>query len=235
MSRETSTNGRIRVYPRLFGQISPEEYWEAVQPINHHHRFPTSQQRRWPPSQSAPSYALSLAEFQQLLAAAGNDAVATELRQIVTLLFFTGLRKRELGGLTWSDVDMEKRCMRVGSKDGTQRTVPFGHKVLQVLVDLAQANAGTRHVLGKSPMATLHRITQRLHALPCAADGHKLTLHCLRHSFRVRWMDSGGSMEGLKLMMGFSSPLPFETFLSFKQQYEIAARFQSQLEDQEAI
>jgi integrase len=89
--------------------------------------------------------------------------------------------------------------------------------------------------MGKSPMATLHRISRRLHALPCTADGRKLTLHCLRHSFAIRWVDAGGSLEGLRLMMGFSIRLPFKTFLSHDQQYAIAARFQSQLEDLEVI
>jgi integrase/recombinase XerC len=176
-----------------------------------------------------------LKELVQLLAAAGDDAVATELKQIAFILFHTGLRQRELENLNWCDVDLEKRSMRVGSKGGKRRTVPFGRKVLQILVDRAKANAGSQYVLGKSPTATLSRILRRLHALPCTADGRKLTLHSLRHSFATHWLNAGGSSVGLTVMMGFSSHLPFKTFLSHDQQYAIAARFQSQLEDQDGI
>jgi integrase len=171
----------------------------------------------------------------QLLAAAGNDAVATELKQIAAVLFCTGIRPGELKSLTWSDVDMEKRSLRVGSKSGERRTVPFGHKVLQILVDRAKVNAGAQYVLGKSPTTTLSRILRRLHALPRTADRRKLTLYCLRHSFATRWVVAGGSLVALRAIMGFSSSLPIKSFLSQDCVHADARRFQAQLEEENAL
>jgi len=205
------------------------------QPISHPRRRPMPQQRRGQPDQPARLYPVSLREFQQLLAAVGNDAVANNLRQIAAIVFYTGIRPGELKSLTWSNVDMEKCSMRVGSKSGKQRTVPFGHEVLQILVDRAKANAGAQYVLGKSPSAILHRISRRVQALPRTTDGRKLTLYSLRHSFALRWVNAGGSLVALMVMMGFSGHHPLKTFLSQVQAFVGAARFQSQLEDQEAI
>lgn len=100
------------------------------QPINRPPRRSAPQRRHRQASQPAQFYSLSLKEFNQLLAAAGNDALATELRQIAALVFYTGIRQRELRDLSWSDVDVEKRTIRVGSKSGKQRTLPFVREVL---------------------------------------------------------------------------------------------------------
>ena len=109
-------------------------------------------------------------EFVYLLAAAGDDAVATERKQIAAIVFYTGIRRQELKSLTWHNVDMKKRSMRVGSKTGKRRSVPFGRKVHQILVDRAKAHTGALYVLGQSPTTTLSRILRRLHALPRTAD-----------------------------------------------------------------
>lgn len=206
-----------------------------VQAINHPHRRPTLLQRRQLPSQPVLLYSLSLKEFHQLLAAAGNDAIATELRQIATIIFYTGIRQGELRDLTWSDVDMEKHTICVGAKDGKRRTVPFGGKVLQVLVDRARASAGAQLVMGKYPKALLHRISRRLHSLSSTADEGKLTLYRLRRGFANRWLSAGGSLEGLRVVMGFSKGFPFTTFLSSDHRFAAAVRFQSALEDLEVI
>ncbi len=164
------------------------------QPINQHaNSLSAPHQRRQRSARPTRFCSVSLKELVQLLAAAGDDAVATELKQIAFILFHTGLRQGELKNLNWCDVDLEKRSMRVGSKSGKRRTVPFGRKVLQILVDRAKANAGSQYVLGKSPRATLSRILRRLHALPCTADGRKLTLHSLRHSFATHWLNAGAA------------------------------------------
>ena len=54
---------------------------------------------------------ISSKQFYELLAAAGDDPVARELKQIATVVFYTGIRPRELKKLTWADIDLERRCM----------------------------------------------------------------------------------------------------------------------------
>jgi integrase len=94
------------------------------QPINQHaNSLSAPHRRRQRPARPTRSCSFSAQELIQLLAAAGNDATAIELKQIAAIVFYTGIRPGELKSLTWSDVDIEKRSMRVGSKSGKQRTV----------------------------------------------------------------------------------------------------------------
>lgn len=206
----------------------------VVQPLNHAHRPSTQHRSRRQPILAARPYSFTLTEFHQLLAAAGNDEVANELRQIATIIFCTGIRKNELRDLAWTDVDLDKRTMCVGTKGFKQRTVPFGHNVLEVFADRAKSNTGQKFVVGNSPAATLRRIAQRLHTLPSTTDGRKFTLHTLRHSFAIQWLSAGGGIVEPMAVMGFSSLRPVFTFYSLNHIPTSAALNQSQLGDETA-
>lgn len=205
------------------------------QPTNNNHDSLAPQERCQPSAQPKRHCSVSLKELQQLLAGAGNDQVAIDLKQIATIVFYTGIRPGELKKLAWADIDLEKRRMRVDSKSGRLRTVPFGRRVRQIFVDRAKSGTGSDFVLGKSPSATLHRISRRLRELPCMADGAKLTLHGLRDSFALHWMNAGGDLVGLAAMMGFSNFLSTKIFLSKDQEEAVAARIQAQFEDQDPV
>ena len=240
-------------FPNRPGMISPmspdcarrtpnERYASNMNSLNLSDRLTTDHQHQAPPQdhrqQSAhPTqyYPLSFEAFHQLIQHAGDGQVARDLKDIATIVYFTGIRPGELKRLAWHDVNLERHIMLVGSKGATKRAVPFNQEVHEVLIQRGKIHAGSEYVLGKSPEAALGRISQRLRSLPCGVDGCKLTLQALRNSFAMNWLKVGGSLEILKAIMGFSSYSTMKAIAAQHWGCQIAGNDSSQLCEEEPI
>lgn len=56
---------------------------------------------------------------------------------VITTLRYTGIRRRQLVGLTWDDLDLEKKCLilRAGSsKTKREYTIPIGNEVIKSIL-----------------------------------------------------------------------------------------------------
>ncbi len=74
---------------------------------------------------------LNLEEFERPL-----QACPQYLRPIVTLAFYTGMRKSEIVGLTWDEVDLRRGFIRLKgerTKTDTPRSIPLHPRVRSVL------------------------------------------------------------------------------------------------------
>ncbi|MBM4354672.1 MAG: hypothetical protein FJ109_12940 [Deltaproteobacteria bacterium] len=81
---------------------------------------------------------LSPDETERLLAACSD-----KLRPIVIVALHTGMRRGEILGLTWEDVDFQQRTIRVAdSKNGEARRVPMTDTVRDVLQQHQQHRSG---------------------------------------------------------------------------------------------
>ena len=112
-------------------------------------------------------------------------------RLLLALLAYGGLRRSELLGLDWDDVDIERRVIRVRrAKGGRQRVVP----IHPALVALFLAYLATRlplteralftGVQGKRLSATIMAMTFRRYATASGVNARKrVTPHTLRHVF----------------------------------------------------
>jgi integrase len=75
---------------------------------------------------------LSESELTQVWHAAGDDHYGT----IVKLLILTGLRREEIGGLRWSEVDLAARLIQLPprrSKNGRAHIVPLSDPAITLL------------------------------------------------------------------------------------------------------
>jgi integrase len=89
---------------------------------------------------------LAKEEIDRLLDAC-KQSKNRHLYPVVVLALATGMRKGELMGLTWTDVDFDRRCITLDeTKNGELRTVPIRGFPLDVL----RAHARVRHL--KSPL-----------------------------------------------------------------------------------
>jgi integrase len=81
---------------------------------------------------------LSPDETERLLAACSD-----KLRLIVVVALHTGMRRGEVLGLRWEDIDLQQRTIRVtDSKNGEARTVPMTAAVHEVLQQHQQQRSG---------------------------------------------------------------------------------------------
>ena len=126
------------------------------------------------------------------------------------LLYASGIRRAELVGLNLSDVDLERRRMRVIGKGNKQRTVFINHAAADAI----------RNYLGVRPRTSdealfLSRRKQRLshrQAWVVFRDFAQLagltmhvTPHVMRHSFATHLLENGADIMTIKELLGHES------------------------------
>jgi integrase len=122
------------------------------------------------------------------------------LRPAVLLAIETGLRRGELVGMRWRDIDWRQRVLRVPeTKIGIPRTIPLSGKALAILFSLP---AGKATVLGITANA-LRQAWQRLRDRAGAIDLH---FHDLRHEAVSRLFELGLSLPEVAIISGHKEP-----------------------------
>lgn len=160
---------------------------------------------------------LSFDEADRLIA-----GTAPEWRALVTAALRTGLRRGELLGLRWNDIDfvngnlsVERAWVRkrlTTPKNGRSRTVPLCDEVVQAL-------KAHRHLRGPwvfcskegSPLTKdeiKHPLRRALikaglwNSTPTAEDEKKVGWHVLRHTFASHLVMRGASLKVVQELMG---------------------------------
>lgn len=161
-------------------------------------------------------------------------AAGTRLYPIVYLALATGLRRSELCGLRWQDVDLEncvlyvRRTLHPTKSQGlvekapkthrSARSVPFPADVAQVLREwrkqqleerlrLGAAYRVTDYVFTEEEGGPVHpdRLTQRFEALVQKAGLPRIRLHDLRHSTATLLIRAGETLKTVQEVLGHSS------------------------------
>ena len=153
-----------------------------------------------------------------------EDKLAKELynrrlrRLIVSILYYTGIRRAELLGLKRGSIDTSRRTLRVHGKGDKMREIPLIPSLIQeILLYLHAASfmAGTGENPGKdAPLLTTDKGKP---LYPAFADravkaelaGYGITgrksPHVLRHSLATALLEEGAGLNAIKEMLGHSS------------------------------
>jgi integrase len=129
------------------------------------------------------------------------------LLAIVTVGLHTGLRKGELLGLTWEQVDFARSCIVLGrrTKSGKGRDVPINQAVYGALAPLrsdAGGNDATGRVWGEIRKIDTAYNAALLRAKILDVD---VNFHTLRHTFASHYVMRGGSLVKLQAILGHAS------------------------------
>jgi integrase/recombinase XerD len=131
-------------------------------------------------------------------------------RLLLALFAYAGLRRSELLGLDWDDVDLERRLLRIRkAKGGRQRTVPI-HPALEPLFT-AYLQLRVRDpepalfvgVQGKRLTPTILTQTFLRYARAAGVTERKrVTPHTLRHVFASELLRSGANLRQIQELLG---------------------------------
>jgi integrase len=149
------------------------------------------------------------------------DACDDVYRALAETLIATGLRISEALALTWDDVDMDRRSLRVvrsrkgrgsGSTKGDRsRPVDVGARLGEVLAEVRAARpVGARTLVFRGPRGgELSRsdVSRDLHkhALEDAGLRTTLRLHDLRHTAAASWLAAGLPLICVQRQLGHAS------------------------------
>ena len=127
---------------------------------------------------------------------------------VIKFALYTGCRKSEIFDLTWKDVDLKNRFMKLRDPKGEPIDLPIGQKVCDVLNEARELNLKSKYVFAnrfgkkrKHFAATWRRIKQRAR-LP-----EEFRFHDLRHTFASVLISSGEvDLYRLQKLLNHQSP-----------------------------
>jgi integrase len=141
---------------------------------------------------------LSIAEEQALLGVAKGH-----LRTMIIAALDTGMRRGEITGQRWEDVDFSQQILyvtRSKTPEGESREIPLTKRLLELLLEHRQPEALVINFRGK-PVRIIKRTWKT--ALKNAGIRH-VRFHDLRHTFNTRLMEAGVLQEVRMALMGHS-------------------------------
>jgi integrase len=145
-----------------------------------------------PRVQETPPKALTPAQAGRVLAVAGKYLLPVQLSLL------TGLRWGEVHRLTWHDVRPDHLLIH-RTKSGRVRRVPLSSEARDLLA-AAKRQRSAVHVYERRhwEARVIGNYIQRRVGFP-------FHFHMLRHTFASRWLELGGNLETLRLILGHSS------------------------------
>jgi integrase len=142
---------------------------------------------------------LSVAEEQQLLGAAKGH-----LRLMIIAALDTGMRRGEITGQHWEDVDFSRKLLSVTrskTPEGESREIPLTERLRELLLHNRKVGGLVIDFRGK-PVRII-KTTWRT-ALKKAGI-RRVRFHDLRHTFNTRLMEAGVMQEIRMALMGHST------------------------------
>lgn len=144
-----------------------------------------------------------------LLPSLDHQAYGDHMTPMTILSFLTGLRRGELFGLTWKDIDFKTCNVRVqgsGSKSGNTRFIPLCKEAVEVL-HAWRAQTTSKHLVfeNEETGAAFTTIKTAWGRIVKLAELEDFTWHDLRHDFGSKLAMAGVSLYTIKDLMGHAS------------------------------
>lgn len=133
---------------------------------------------------------------------------ATSTREAMILAIDTGLRREELFGLAWKQIDLVRGLIDTGTKtkSGKSRKLPVSERVRTILGTLPTRIDCPYVLLNPATGDRYRQLNQGLKAAARRAGITDLQWHDLRRTAGCRWLQRDGkSMEEVSLLLGHSS------------------------------
>ena len=144
-------------------------------------------------------YASDAEELEMI--AALSEAGYTSYADIVAVLVDTGMRRGELLGLVWDQI--EEGTVRLDeTKTGRPRRIPLTQRAARILTPGEEGSDGP--FAGVRP-STLEDAWNRAKAQMGLEGDRGFTLHCLRHTFASRLLQRGADIFTVSRLLGHAS------------------------------
>ena len=139
-----------------------------------------------------------------------HDGKRERDRLLLALFAYAGLRRSELLGLDWQDVDLERRLLKVRrAKGGRQRVVPIHPALEPLFVDYLKVRAHDPEpalfvgVQGRRLSQTILTQTFLRYARAAGVTQRKrVTPHTLRHVFASELLRAGANLRQIQELLG---------------------------------
>lgn len=142
---------------------------------------------------------------------------------IVSLMLDCGLRLNEVVTAEWGRLHINERYIIVDGKGGKQRAVPFGNSTRDYLIMYEKQTPKTGPLIisgsrdgsvkmppeqvGQETVKDLFRVAKRKSGI------ERLHPHLLRHTFATRYLENGGNIYALQMILGHTQLTMVQKYL----------------------
>ncbi len=150
--------------------------------------------------------ALTVEEVGRLLAGAGERA------PFYLVAVHTGLRRGEIEGLKWGDIDLDAACVRVRASTTKNRkaaVIPLHRQLVAAFAAMRPVNADTGDLVFPGGLPRMRDLRKDFDGAGIAAkdaQGRKVDFHCLRKTFDTRLQVNGVGLTTAMNLMRHSDP-----------------------------
>jgi site-specific recombinase XerD len=175
-------------------------------------------QLRTPKKREALPDTLTMGELERLLAQPGREDIwerhfpgkPERDRLLLALMAYAGLRRSELLGLEWDDVDLSRRLLRVRkAKGGRQRTIPIHPALVPLFAEYYATRVPLTEqavfvgVQGKRLHYTqLGQVFRHYVHAAGVNERKRITPHTLRHVFASELLHGGANLRQIQELLG---------------------------------
>ncbi|MCF7866254.1 tyrosine-type recombinase/integrase [Candidatus Woesearchaeota archaeon] len=140
-------------------------------------------------------------EVKRLIECAGSE----KSRQILKLLYSSGIRVSELVKLKWADLEVEQKIAWVRSGKGSKDRMVILSEI--IIKGFEHLRKDSDYIFsGKNGGLSTRNIQKIVHnAAKIAKINKKVTPHTLRHSFATHLLDSGTDIRLIQELLGHSN------------------------------
>lgn len=190
-------------------------YWNALVAFAAKRNWTTAVRLERMPIQATRIRYLTQDEFERLLAAvhpstpyrgkcAKTDAAKQDNWDLLVCLDALGARYSEVGKMSWSQVDLERRRVLVHRrKGGLDATLVMSDRLFEVLARRKASNQGDLVFPSKSLYNSNDQwFRKALKRAGISEDSGTLSLHTLRHGYANKMLNAGMSIPEVQKLLG---------------------------------
>ena len=130
---------------------------------------------------------------------------STSEKLLFLLLYGSGLRVSEACELSWNQVNLKTKSLRIRGKGNKERIVIMPQILCALLNTLRLSNKEDDSIWGLKPLSTRKAFDIIRNAGRKAGLTKEIHPHALRHSFATHLLSSGADLRALQELLGHSS------------------------------
>jgi len=143
---------------------------------------------------------LSKEEIKRMIATCNN----VKHQQILSFLYYAGLRLDEVRNLKWADLDVDRKIIHLKAAKGEKERIVFFHDNLIASLNGDHSSAGELLFLSNLKKKYHKRTIEVIVKSVAAKSGikKKVTPHTLRHSFATHLLEAGVDIRYIQCLLG---------------------------------
>lgn len=133
------------------------------------------------------------------------DACSEHLKPVVIVALNTGMRRAEILGLKWKDIDIKRKLIYLlDTKNGEKREVPMNHLVINTLVAVAK-HPNSPYIFCNNIGEPYYNLRKSFFTALQKCGINNFHFHDLRHTFASHLIMSGIDLKTVQELLGHKS------------------------------